>query len=115
MITRFIKLIILIPAALVLILLSVANRHTVTMALNPFQPADAVMALSLPFFVFMFAALIIGVLLGSLATWFSQGRYRKRARDEAHEARKWREEADKQRTRLEEATTQKLIAASSER
>ena len=112
MILRFVKLIILVPVAIVLILLSVANRHSVTLALNPFRPDDQVLSLSLPLFVLVFIALISGVVIGSAVTWFAQGRYRKQAREEAHEARKWREEAGKQRTRVEEATTRTLLTAS---
>ena len=63
-------------------------------------------------FVLVLGALMLGVLIGSLVTWFAQGRYRKQARNEAHEARKWREEADKQRTRVEEVTTRNLLSAS---
>ena len=109
---RFIKLIVLVPIAIVLVLLSVANRHFVTLALNPFRPDDTLLSISLPLFVFLFIALMAGVILGSLVTWFAQGKYRKQARDEAHEARKWREEAGKQRTRVEEITTRSLISAS---
>lgn len=112
MVVRFIKLLILVPVAVALVVLSVANRHSVTLALNPFRPDDQVLSISLPLFVLVFAALIVGVLIGSLVTWIAQGRYRKRARDEAHEARKWREEADKQRTRVEEITTRNLLTAS---
>ena len=109
---RFIKLIVLVPIAVILVVLSVANRHFVTLALNPFRPDDTLLSLSLPLFVFLFIALMVGVVLGSLATWLAQGKYRKQARDEAHEARKWREEAGKQRTRVEEITTRSLISAS---
>ncbi|CAN7579631.1 LapA family protein [Rhizobium sp. LjRoot254] len=109
---RFIKLIVLVPIAIILVVLSVANRHFVTLALNPFRPDDTLLSVSLPLFVFLFIALMAGVILGSLVTWFAQGRYRKQARDEAHEARKWREEAGKQRTRVEEITTRNLISAS---
>jgi len=109
---RFIKLIVLVPIAVILVVLSVANRHFVTLALNPFRPDDTLLSLSLPLFVFLFIALMVGVILGSLATWLAQGKYRKQARDEAHEARKWREEAGKQRTRVEEITTRSLISAS---
>ncbi|MCB1445318.1 MAG: LapA family protein [Rhizobiaceae bacterium] len=112
MILRFVKLVILIPVAVALVVLSVANRHFVTLALNPFRPEDQVLSLSLPLFVLVFAALIIGVVIGSLVTWLAQGRYRKRAREGAQEARKWREEAGKQRTRVEEATTRNLLTAS---
>ncbi|MCV3767167.1 LapA family protein [Rhizobium sp. TRM95796] len=112
MIMRILKLVILIPVALVLILLSVANRHAATLALNPFEPADQALSLTLPFFIFLLIAVMIGVVIGSFATWYAQGRHRKRARDEAFEARKWREEADRQRGRVEDMTTQKLISAS---
>jgi len=112
MIMRFVKLIVFVPIAIVLIVLSVANRHPVTVALNPFRPEDNVIALTLPLFILLLLVLMIGVVLGSLVTWFSQGRHRKRARDEAHEARKWRDEAGRQRNRIEEMNTQKLISAS---
>lgn len=112
MVMRFIKLIVLVPVAVALVVLSVANRHFVTLALNPFRPEDQVLSLSMPLFMLIFAALITGVVLGSVVTWFAQGRYRKQARDEALEARKWREEAGKQRTRVEEIATRTLITAS---
>jgi len=112
MLTRIAKFVIFLPVTIILIVLSVANRHLVTLALNPFRPEDSVLSLSLPFFVFLFIALMIGVLIGSTATWLAQGKHRKRAREEAHEARKWRDEADRQRQQLTQVTTQKLISAS---
>ncbi|MDO6965646.1 DUF1049 domain-containing protein [Rhizobium alvei] len=113
MVMRLIKIVIIVPIAILLVVLSVANRHLVTLALNPFEPQDSVLSVSLPFFLFLFAALVVGMLIGSVATWFAQGKHRKRAKDEAHEARKWREEADRQRNKIEDATTQKLLSASS--
>jgi len=107
-----IKFVVLIPLALIAIVLSVANRHVVSLAFNPFNPADQVLAISLPFFVFLFLAVMLGVLIGAVATWWSQGKWRKQARDEAHAARRHREEADKLKTRVEELTAKTLIAAS---
>ena len=46
----------------------------------------------------LFLAVIFGMIVGSLTTWFTQGKYRKRARNEAHEAVKWHAEADKHTT-----------------
>jgi len=112
MIMRFVRLAILVPVAIILIVLSVANRHSVTVALNPFRPEDSVVALTLPLFVLLLLTLMIGVVIGSAVTWFSQGRHRKRARNEAFEAKKWRDEAGRQRDRLEQATAQKLLSAS---
>ncbi|MCP4318441.1 MAG: LapA family protein [Hyphomicrobiales bacterium] len=98
---KLINFIILVPVAIILIVLSVANRNIVTLALNPFDPSDSVLSINSPFFVFLFAALMIGMVIGSLATWFKQGRYRKKARQEAKEAVRWHTEADKQRERAE--------------
>jgi len=103
---KLINLVILVPLAIVLILLSVANRQSVTLALNPFKPDDAVLAISAPFFVFLFLTLIFGLVLGSFATWVTQGKYRKRARNEAQVAVKWQAEADKHKTRAEQIAAQ---------
>ncbi|WP_419907456.1 LapA family protein [Hoeflea sp.] len=101
---KLINIVILVPVAIILIVLSVANRGTVTLALNPFDPSDTVLSLNAPFFVFLFIALMIGMVIGSLATWFKQGKYRKKARQEAKEAVRWHTEADRQRERAETAS-----------
>lgn len=106
---KLITFVILVPIAVVLIVLSVANRGSVTLALNPFQPSDSLLSLSAPFFVFLFAAFMLGMIVGSLATWFKQGKYRKKARVEAREAVKWHTEADKQRERAEGVAAQKAL------
>ncbi len=95
MVKRIISLLILVPVAIVLIVLSVANRQTVTLALNPFDPGDQVLSIDLPFFVFLFAALILGLIVGSVATWLTQGKHRARARSSKKEAVKWHKEADR--------------------
>jgi uncharacterized integral membrane protein len=95
MIKRVVNILVLIPIAIVLIVLSVANRQAVTLALNPFRPEDSVLSVTAPFFVYLFLAVILGLVIGSFATWFTQGKYRKRARIEASEAVKWHSEAEK--------------------
>ena len=92
---KIVNLVVLAPLALVLIILCVANRQAVTLALNPFRPDDSLLSFSAPFFVFIFLAVIFGVLLGSCVTWLSQGKYRKRARTEAKEALRWHDEANR--------------------
>jgi uncharacterized integral membrane protein len=99
---KLINLLILLPLGIILIVFCVANRQTVTLALNPFQPDDRVLSISAPFFVFLFLAAIIGMLIGSAVTWFSQSRHRKRARVEAREAVHWQNEATRHKTRADE-------------
>lgn len=98
---KIINLLVLLPLGIVLIVLSVANRQPVTLALNPFRPDDGLLSVSAPFFVFLFLAAIIGVLIGSFATWLAQGKHRKRARVEAREAVRWHAEADRQKAAAE--------------
>lgn len=103
---KVVSLAVMIPLGIILIVLSVANRQNVTLALNPFRPEDQALSISAPFFVFLFAALILGLVIGSSITWFTQGKHRKRARSEAREAVKWHAEADRQKSRAEEIAGQ---------
>ncbi|MBD9444665.1 MULTISPECIES: hypothetical protein [unclassified Rhizobium] len=96
------NLLIFLPLGIILIIFCVANRQVVTLAFNPFRPDDQVLSLSAPFFVFLFITLIIGMLVGSAATWLNQGKYRKRARTEAKAAVRWQAEADRHKTHAEE-------------
>ncbi len=45
----------------------------------------------MPLFIFLFLALAIGMIVGSLATWVKQGRYRKLARQRGVEAENLRQ------------------------
>lgn len=112
MIKRIVNVLVLIPIGIVLIVLSVANRQSVTLALNPFRPEDSVLSVTAPFFVYLFLATIFGLVVGALITWFTQGKHRKRARVEASEAVKWHSEAEKHRTRAEAIASQAVLPAS---
>jgi uncharacterized integral membrane protein len=89
---KILTLVIGVPVGILLVVLAVANRQVVTLALNPFRPDDSVLSLSAPFFLFLFLAILLGMIIGSAATWWSQGRYRRQARVEAREAVKWQQE-----------------------
>jgi uncharacterized integral membrane protein len=109
---KLINIVILLPVAIVLVVLSVANRQSVTLALNPFDPADSVLSLSAPFFVYLFLAVIVGILIGSGLTWFAQGKHRRRARNEAQEAARWQGEARRNQKRAEELAQQVILPVS---
>lgn len=82
-------------AVVVLLTLAVANRHGVTLVLDPFTPDNPAIALQLPFYAYLFAMLIVGVIAGSLATWFGQGKWRRISRLRTQEAMRWRGEAER--------------------
>jgi uncharacterized integral membrane protein len=104
---RLLWLFVAVPVAVLLIVFSVANRGPVTMLLDPFSRENPAIQLTLPFFVFIFAALVLGVLLGGLLVWMSQGRYRKEAKRQAAEAKSWRAEAEGQRRRADQLVQEK--------
>lgn len=95
MLRRIVWLLIALPAGLLLVTLAVANRHDVRLSLDPFRPEAPVLSLVLPFYVYLFGVLIVGVLLGGLAMWLSQGRWRRTARTQGRAAARWQAEADR--------------------
>jgi len=80
MIRRTLTALILAALALVLISFAIANRHSVTVSLDPFDQADPALALSLPLYQLIFLILILGVAVGGCAAWLRQGKWRSRAR-----------------------------------
>lgn len=92
---KLFRLFIALPLALVLIVLAVSNRHTVRMVLDPFAPENPAVFLDLPFYAYLFTAMLVGLLLGGFTTWMTQSRWRKTARRRTAEAEKWRREADR--------------------
>ena len=86
MLNRFVLIAVLLPLAIVLIALAVANRGPVSFTMDPFNPGNPALSLQAPLFVLLFAALLIGLVVGGVATWLRQGRYRRLARQRAQEA-----------------------------
>ncbi|TPI58352.1 DUF1049 domain-containing protein [Mesorhizobium sp. B3-1-7] len=91
MFNRFILVVVFVPLAIILIALAVANRGAVAFTVDPFHPGNPALTLSLPLFILLFLALAIGMVVGSLATWVKQGRYRKLARQRGLEAENLRQ------------------------
>ena len=98
---RIAGLFILLPIGILIVALAVANRQVVTVSIPP-QVGDAPLyAFSLPLFALLFAMLFVGMLIGSFATWVTQGKHRKQARLQKVEATKATFEAKKQAERAD--------------
>ncbi|CUU43443.1 lipopolysaccharide assembly protein LapA domain-containing protein [Blastochloris viridis] len=71
-------LIVGLPIGIALVVLAVANRAPVTLILDPFagSPAEAAYSWSVPLYLIVFATLVLGVILGGVASWWSTGRRR---------------------------------------
>jgi uncharacterized integral membrane protein len=77
---KIVAALILVPLAIVIIAFAVANRHIVTVSLDPFSSNPPAAAVTLPLFALIIVLLIIGVLIGGVAAWLRQSRWRRTAR-----------------------------------
>jgi uncharacterized integral membrane protein len=101
--------IVIIPLAAVIIAFAVANRQTVTVSFDPFSSATPAYAATLPLFAVIFAVLILGVIVGGIAAWIRQSKWRRRARQLDGEVRALHEEIETMRRRF--GTTEKPAPA----
>ena len=65
------------------------------MLTTKFRPDEPVLSLVLPFYAYLIGMLVIGIVIGGLATWVTQARWRRTARRRAAEAQRWQSEADR--------------------
>lgn len=77
---RFLAGLVGIPLALFIILFAVANRQSVTVGFDPFAPTTPAFSVSLPLFAVVLLSLMLGVLIGGVAAWARQGKWRKEAK-----------------------------------
>lgn len=85
---KLLRWLILLPLAIALVLLAVANRSPVTLSLDPFSREAPAFAFTLPLFVALIASLAIGVIIGGLAVSLGRLRWRHRARRAERQAEK---------------------------
>jgi uncharacterized integral membrane protein len=79
-IRKIIAAIILVPLAVIIIAFAVANRQIVTVSLDPFSAEHPAASLTLPLFALVIVLLIIGVVIGGVAAWLRQAKWRRTAR-----------------------------------
>ena len=96
MVKRIVGWVVLVPLCGVLIVFALANRQFVVLNFNPFVPVEQLAApgYGVPLFIVLYVVLLVGVLLGGIATWFAQSHHRQRERH-------WRREAHALNSELE--------------
>ena len=80
MFRKIVTAIIVVPLVTVIVAFGVANRQAVTVSFDPFSSVNPAYAATLPLFAVIFAVLILGVLIGGIAAWIRQGKWRRSAR-----------------------------------
>src|SRR6516162_4742739 len=87
MLRKLIAVLILVPLAVLFVAFAVANRQSVVVSFDPFDASHPAFALPVPLFALLLAALLAGVVIGGIAAWMRQSKWRRAARLAQGEAR----------------------------
>ena len=91
---KLLNLLFIIGLSLFGIVFAVANRQWVPLSMDPFSQSDPALAISLPLFLIIFAAVFFGMLIGASVTWMGQGRVRRDLRATKREEKALRKQVD---------------------
>jgi uncharacterized integral membrane protein len=97
---KIVSALIVVPLAVVTIVFAVANRQSVTVSFDPFSSTSPAYAATLPLFVVIFTVLIVGVLVGGIAAWIGQAKWRRLARKRDADVRALHQELETIRRRF---------------
>jgi uncharacterized integral membrane protein len=100
MVRKILAAVILVPLGLVIVGLAVANREIVSVSFDPFNAANPAFALKAPLFLLVLILVTVGVIIGGVAAWLKQSKWRRAARRLEAELRDERAEVDAVRRRL---------------
>jgi uncharacterized membrane protein YciS (DUF1049 family) len=95
---KFVTAFVLVPLAIVIVMFAVANRELIAVSFDPFDSANPAFALKLPLFILIFVLVGLGVLVGGIAAWLRQHKWRARARRAEADIKRLRTELDTQRS-----------------
>ncbi|MCZ4271992.1 LapA family protein [Maritalea porphyrae] len=94
MIKRVVMWLVLVPFGLLLAIFALANRHIVQIGIDPISPQTPFWGpMELPLFVVIYAALLLGVILGGVGSWLEQGKHRRAERQLRRDLNKAQREA----------------------
>jgi len=93
----FLKALIAVPVAILVVLLAVANRTPVLLTFDPFTKEAPQFSVTLPLWVILFGAVTLGVIFGGVMSWLAQAKHRRAERRFKQEARRLRTEAERLR------------------
>jgi uncharacterized protein HemY len=97
---------VLVPLGALIVLFAVANRTAVVVSFDPFSGESSALAFSAPLFLVMFAAVILGVVIGSIASLSHRYRMWRAVRRAEEEAAQFKTEAENERRMREAAQPQ---------
>ncbi len=108
----FLRVLILLPVAIAVILLAIANRAPVTFSFDPFTKGAPELAVSVPLFILLFAAVALGIAVGGIGSWLGAARKRQSGRAARREVTRLKAEADRLRSAVKATHRPALPAVS---
>jgi uncharacterized integral membrane protein len=99
MLRKLITALILVPLAILIAAFAVANRGSVVVSFDPFDAAHPAFALPVPLFALLLVAVVVGVVIGGIAAWMRQSKWRRTARLAQGQARALHAELEQLRER----------------
>jgi uncharacterized integral membrane protein len=91
---RFLKYLLLVPIVAAVLFVALGNRDVVTLHLHPFRDGEIPdLAVDVPVYLELLLTLMVGVVIGGVATWLEQGRHRAAARRARAEVKRLTAEA----------------------
>jgi uncharacterized integral membrane protein len=94
MIRKILAAIVLVPLAIIIVGLAVANREVVSVSFDPFNSVNPAFAIKAPLFILVLLLVIVGVVIGGVAAWMRQSKWRRAARSLDGELRAARSELE---------------------
>jgi len=94
MIRKLVSALVLVPLAIVLIAFAVANRESIIVSLDPFDQTNPALSIRLPLFLLILIVVIAAVILGGIAAWLRQSKWRRAARQAQAQVRELRAQLD---------------------
>jgi uncharacterized integral membrane protein len=104
MLRNVIAALILIPLTLAIALFAVANRAPVVLGFDPTGAQPPMFAFIMPLYLALLTTLIAGVIVGGVAAWMRQSKWRRRARRLSAELKAAHAETERLRRELEQRT-----------
>ncbi len=98
---KLILALVVVPLGVLLVALAVVNRKPALLVLDPFGGSEPRLSLEAPLFLFLLGAFAFGLIVGGLATWLGQGKWRRTAKAQSREARDLRLRTDRLKKELE--------------
>lgn len=80
MVRKIVSIVILVPLLFLIVGFAVANRQLVRISFDPFDQSHPAASVTLPLFIMLFVFVIVGVLVGGVASWMRQSPWRRAAR-----------------------------------